>query len=68
MIRPNGSPLNIYNLFHENIGQFVPMTMQYNSISLQESKSLLSLIHWMNNNLKKDHLLLEVNISGAGWS
>jgi hypothetical protein len=46
---PNNSYLNIYGVFHAYIGQYGPLAMQYNSISLPESGSLLSLIDWINN-------------------
>ncbi|HYY86842.1 MAG TPA: hypothetical protein VE594_07040, partial [Nitrososphaeraceae archaeon] len=46
---PNGSYFNIYGAFHQFIGPYGPLTMQYNSISLTESRSLLSTINWINN-------------------
>ncbi|HXV88310.1 MAG TPA: hypothetical protein VD710_04355 [Nitrososphaeraceae archaeon] len=46
---PNGSYLNVYGVFHPYISHYGPLTMQYNSISLPESESLLSLIEWINN-------------------
>ena len=46
---PNNSYLNIYGTFHQFIGPYGPLTMQYNSISLPESRSLLSAIDWINN-------------------
>ncbi len=47
---PNNSYLNVYGAFHTFIGHYGPLTMQYNSISLPESGSLLSLIDWVNHN------------------
>lgn len=47
---PNNSYLNVYGAFHSFISHYGPLTMQYNSISLPETESLLSLIKWMNNN------------------
>jgi hypothetical protein len=47
---PNGSYLNFYGLFHQYVHYYDPMTMQYNSISIPESESLVSLIEWINNN------------------
>jgi hypothetical protein len=46
---PNNSYFNIYGAFHQFIGPYGPITMQYNSISLPESRSLLSVINWINN-------------------
>ena len=47
---PNNSYINIYGAFHQYMGPYGPLTMQYNSISLPESRSLLSVIDWINNN------------------
>jgi len=55
---PNGSYLNLYGLFHEYIHYYDPMTMQYNSISIPESKSLVSLIDWFNHNTPSESLLV----------
>jgi hypothetical protein len=46
---PNNSYVNIYGAFHQFIGPYGPLAMQYNSISLPESRSLLSVIDWINN-------------------
>ena len=55
---PNGSYLNFYGLFHEYVHYYDPMTMQYNSISIPESESLLSLIDWMNNNTPSGSIIM----------
>lgn len=55
---PNGSYLNFYGLFHEYVHYYDPMTMQYNSISIPESESLLSLIDWMNNNTHSGSIIV----------
>jgi hypothetical protein len=55
---PNGSYLNFYGLFHEYVHYYDPMTMQYNSISIPESESLVSLIDWMNNNTPPGSIIL----------
>jgi len=46
---PDGSYVNIYGVFHQFISPYGTLTMQYNSISLPESRSLLSVIDWINN-------------------
>jgi len=46
---PNNSYVNIYGAFHQFIGPYGPLTMQSNSIYLPESRSLLSVIDWINN-------------------
>ncbi len=55
---PNNSYLNMYGAFHTYIGHYGPLTMQYNSISLPESESLLSLIEWMNDNVSSQIILM----------
>ena len=55
---PNGSYLNFYGLFHEYVHYYDPMTMQYNSISIPESQSLVSLIDWMNNNTPSGSIIV----------
>ena len=55
---PNGSYLNFYGLFHEYVHYYDPMTMQYNSISIPESHSLVSLIDWMNNNTSSGSIIV----------
>jgi hypothetical protein len=55
---PNNSYLNVYGAFHAYISHYGPLTMQYNSISLLESESLLSLIDWINNNTSSGSTIL----------
>jgi hypothetical protein len=56
---PNNSYLNIYGVFHAYIGHYGPLTMQYNSISLPESRSLLSLIEWINYNTPEESIIMD---------
>jgi hypothetical protein len=55
---PNNSYFNIYGVFHAYIGHYGPLTMQYNSISLPESRSLLSLIEWINYNTPEGSIIM----------
>jgi uncharacterized membrane protein len=55
---PNNSYLNIYGVFHPYISQYDPLTMQYNSISLPESRSLLSAIEWINNHTQEGSVIM----------
>lgn len=55
---PNNSYLNVYGAFHAYISHYGPLTMQYNSISLPESESLLRLIDWMNNNTSPGSIIM----------
>ena len=49
-VASNERPMSLFAPFHEYVGQFGPMTMQYNSVSIPESKSLVSAIVWINHN------------------
>lgn len=55
---PNNSNLNIYGVFHPYISQYGPLTMQYNSISLPESRSLLSAIEWIHNHTQEGSVIM----------
>jgi hypothetical protein len=55
---PNNSYINVYGAFHPFIGHYGPLTMQYNSISLPESGSLLSLIDWVNHNTSSGSVIM----------
>ena len=55
---PNNSYLNIYGIFHPYISQYGPLTMQSNSISLPESRSLLSAIEWINNHTQEASVIM----------
>ena len=55
---PNNSYLNIYGIFHPYISQYGPLTMQSNSISLPESRSLLSAIEWINNHTQEGSVIM----------
>lgn len=46
----SSAPVSLFSPFHNYIGQFGPTTMQSNSISIQESKSIVSAIDWINHN------------------
>ena len=55
---PNNSYLNIYGIFHPYISQYGPLTMQSNSISLPESRSLLTAIEWINNHTLEGSVIM----------
>lgn len=64
---PNNSYLNVYGAFHAYISHYGPLTMQYNSISLPESESLLRLIDWMNNNNTSSGSIIMGSKHLRGW-
>ena len=49
-VASNERPMSLFVPFHDYVGQFGPMTMQYNSVSIPESKSIISAIVWINHN------------------
>lgn len=49
-ISSSDNALSFYAPIHEYVGQFSPMTMQYNSISIPESKSITLALDWINHN------------------
>ena len=49
-LSPNDPAFTTFSPFYEFIGQFTPMTMQYNSVSIPQSKSLINAIDWINHN------------------
>lgn len=53
--------------FHEYIGQFAPMTMQYNSISIPESRSIVTAIDWINQNTPTGSTII-IDKNWRGWA
>jgi hypothetical protein len=47
-VTSNERPMSLFAPFHDYVGQFGPLTMQYNSVSIPESKSIVSAIEWIN--------------------
>jgi hypothetical protein len=47
---PYGSPFILYEIVHDYIGSFEPVSMQFNSMDIRENPMLLSAIHWINKN------------------
>ena len=65
-VASNVRPMSLFAPFHEYVGQFGPMTMQYNSISIPESKSLVSAIVWINHNTPLgSHIIIDKR--WRGW-
>jgi hypothetical protein len=61
------APISIPAAFHDYVGQFGPTTMQSNSISIQESKSIMSAIGWINSNTPGDSNLV-IDKHWRGWT
>jgi hypothetical protein len=65
-VTSNERPMSLFAPFHDHVGQFGPMTMQYNSISIPESKSIVSAIEWINHNTPiGSHIIIDKR--WRGW-
>ncbi len=61
------APISLFAPFHNYIGQFGPVTMQSNSISIQTSKSIISAIHWINQNTPQGSIIV-IDKHWRGWT
>lgn len=66
-ITSSNLPISLFAPFHNYIGQFGPVTMQSNSISIPESKSIISAIDWINNNTPQGSNVV-INKHWRGWT
>ena len=65
-VTSNERPMSLFAPFHDYVGQFAPMTMQYNSVSIPESKSIVSAIEWINHNTPiGSHIIIDKR--WRGW-
>ena len=55
---PYESPFFLYGLARDDTEEFVPVTMQFNSLDIQDSGKLLSAIDWINQNTEQDAVIL----------
>jgi hypothetical protein len=55
---PYESPFFLYGLARGDIEEFVPVTMQFNSLDIQDNRKLLSAIEWINHNTEQDAVIL----------
>jgi hypothetical protein len=61
------APISIPATLHDYVGQFGPTTMQSNSISIPESKSIMSAIGWINSNTPQGSNLV-IDKHWRGWA
>jgi hypothetical protein len=61
------APISMPAAFHDYVGQFGPTTMQANSISIPESKSIMSAIGWINSNTPRGSDLV-IDKHWRGWA
>jgi hypothetical protein len=59
-------PISLFAPFHYYIGQFGPITMQANSISISASKSIISAISWVNQNTPQGSSIV-IDKHWRGW-
>jgi hypothetical protein len=55
---PYGNPFMFYGLARTNIENFVPVTMQFNSLDIHDSGKMLSVIAWINENTEQDAVIV----------
>jgi hypothetical protein len=51
---PYGTPFFLFAITRDNIQDFSPVTMQFNSIQLEDNDRMISAIAWINNNTEPD--------------
>ncbi len=51
---PYDAPFFLFAITHDNIQEFSPVTMQFNSIPLKDNDKMISAITWINNNTEHD--------------
>ena len=55
---PYDNPFFLYSLARGDIEEFVPVTMQFNSLDIKDNGKLLSAIDWINHNTEQDAVIL----------
>jgi hypothetical protein len=66
-LSPNDPAFTTFSPFHEYIGQFTAMTMQYNSVSIPQSKSIINALEWINHNTPIDSNVV-IDKNWRGWA
>ena len=55
---PHDSPFILYGIARSSIEKFVPATMQFNSLNIDDNTKLLSTIAWINKNTESDAVIV----------
>lgn len=66
MLMPNEMPFPIYAVFRENTDFFIPASMQFNSVDIEDNQDLFTAIEWINNNTESDAKIYGENYL-EGW-
>jgi hypothetical protein len=57
-VMPHDSPFILYGVVTANIEKFGPVTMQFNSLDIDDNNNLLSAIEWLNKNTEHDAIVV----------
>ncbi|MEW6605049.1 MAG: hypothetical protein AB1351_10255 [Thermoproteota archaeon] len=57
-VMPYDSPFPLYGMTGQNIENFGPLTMQFNSMDIRDNDELLSSIEWINKNTEADAVIV----------
>ena len=57
-VMPHDSPFILYGAARPYIQNFGPVTMQFNSLDIEDNKNLLSAIVWLNKNTERDAIIV----------
>lgn len=57
-VMPHDSPFILYGAVRQNIEKFGPVTMQFNSLDIEDNTNLLSAIVWLNENTEHDAIIV----------
>jgi hypothetical protein len=57
-VMPHDSPFILYGAVRANIEKFGPVTMQFNSLDIEDNNNLLSSIVWLNENTERDAIIV----------
>jgi hypothetical protein len=66
MILPTSQTFPMYSLFSAFTQNFVPTTMQFNSIDILDNEDLIMVIDWLNNNTASDSIIYG-DLHFRGW-
>lgn len=55
---PYDNPFILYGAARADIEEFAPVTMQFNSIDIQDNEKMMSTIAWINQNTEQDEIIV----------
>lgn len=57
-VMPTNQPFVLYGIIHNNIERFMPLTMQINSVDINDNQKLISAISWLNNSTEQNAIII----------